>query len=366
MVSGHSLARITGQTIGLLLACNLIFWIAQPGLLDRLGRFSLYGSLFERRTRLPFGEDITADHNLTLNNVPAMMASHAISQPKPIDEFRVVVLGDSATWGWRLRPKETITAQLNQHGLTLGDGSQVVFYNLGYPVLSLTKDVLLLEQALAFEPDLILWIVTLESLAADQQVIHPLVVKNPRLLAAAGLKPLPVEEDVWWRETIIGRRRDLADLLRLQIVGGAWSATGIDQHIPPDFEPVKNDLSDDRGWHRLEQPADMTAEGIALPLLVETAGRTEIPIVVVNEPIFIASGANSDLRYNSLYPRWAYDRYRVLLADGLNKGEIPLIDMWDSVPAEQFTDSPVHLTPAGVHLFADRLVEHLAALNFNE
>ena len=29
-----------------------------------------------------------------------------------------------------------------------------------------------------------------------------------------------------------------------------------------------------------------------------------ISILIVNEPIYIASGQNSDIRYNDVYPRW--------------------------------------------------------------
>lgn len=31
----------------------------------------------------------------------------------------------------------------------------------------------------------------------------------------------------------------------------------------------------------------------------------DVPIVLVNEPIFVADGQNHDVRYNGLYPRWA-------------------------------------------------------------
>ena len=39
---------------------------------------------------------------VTTNNIPAMFASHIISQPKADDEFHVILIGDSATWGWLL------------------------------------------------------------------------------------------------------------------------------------------------------------------------------------------------------------------------------------------------------------------------
>jgi hypothetical protein len=50
-----------------------------------------------------------------------------------------------------------------------------------------------------------------------------------------------------------------------------------------------------------------------LAATLERAG--DVPVLLINEPMFISSGQNSDLRYNSFYPRWAYDQYRAMLAE---------------------------------------------------
>ncbi len=41
----------------------------------------------------------------------------------------------------------------------------------------------------------------------------------------------------------------------------------------------------------------------------------DVPVLIINEPMFISDGQNSDLRYNSFYPRWAYDQFHRLLND---------------------------------------------------
>ncbi|MCZ7670394.1 MAG: hypothetical protein M5U34_26160 [Chloroflexi bacterium] len=41
----------------------------------------------------------------------------------------------------------------------------------------------------------------------------------------------------------------------------------------------------------------------------------DVPVLLINEPMFISSGRNSDLRYNAFYPRWAYDQYREMLGE---------------------------------------------------
>ncbi len=70
-----------------------------------------------------------------------------------------------------------------------------------------------------------------------------------------------------------------------------------------------------------------------------------------------------DLRYNSFYPRWAYDQYRELLAGAAEAGGWEYLDLWDAIPANEFTDTPVHLTPEGSRLLAERLAESIRDLS---
>ena len=78
----------------------------------------------------------------------------------------------------------------------------------------------------------------------------------------------------------------------------------------------------------------------------------EVPTLLVNEPMLISRGANSEIRYNFFYPRWAYDEYRTLLAQRSAASGWSYFDFWDLVPADEFTNSAVHLTPQGEALLA--------------
>ena len=105
-----------------------------------------------------------------------MFAAHEVARAPARDEFRVLLIGDSAAWGILLRPEETLTGQINAAGLVAADGRRVHAYNLGYPTMSLTKDLLLLDYALPrYEPDLVVWLFTLESFDAQTQLDSPLV-----------------------------------------------------------------------------------------------------------------------------------------------------------------------------------------------
>jgi hypothetical protein len=366
--------RLLSKAAALFVAANLLFAALDP--LPALGRVSLYNWLVPGRTRLPYGEQPDLAYNLSLNSLEAMIAAHRLSTPKAADEFRVILLGDSSVWGVLLRPEEALDGALNALDLRR-DGRRLRFYNLGYPVQALTKDVLLLDAALDHAPDLIIWLVTLEAFAPSQQTASLLVRSQPERLRALmseyalwlGPAPAPLLAPSFLERTLVGQRRAVADWLRLQGYGLLWGATGLDQVYPPtyrprmaDFDPVdfNGDLT---RWHGFTPDQPFRTDGTAADSLatdnlragLARAARAGVPVLLVNEPIFISEGRNSDVRYNFFYPRWAYDRYRAWLRDFSAAQEQPLLDMWDAVPPSEFTDSPVHLTSAGSRLLAAAL-----------
>ena len=357
----RSISRIIVKAAGLLVALNVRFAAGRPG--ERLGKMSLYNRLLPSRARLPYGEVPQRDFNLTINNIPAMFASHEWDRPKKEDEFRVLLIGDSGTWGWYLRNDDTLAGQLNAMGLESAGGRRVVVYNLGYPVMSLTKDLVLLDEALArSQADLVLWPVTLQSFARGRQLEHPLLHENAeRVQAIINNNNLALDAAderfvtrTFLEESLIGRRRDLADLLRLQTWGFAWAATGRDQDIPEAIPLRKSDLEADESWLDIPEPRPLEANDLSMDVLaagIERAGST--PIIIINEPIFISEGQNSNIRYNSFYPRWAYDDYRALLEDAAATEGWAYLDFWDAIPAAEFTDTPVHLTADGTRLLAE-------------
>jgi hypothetical protein len=344
------LLRVVLKAEMLFALCNVTYALAYPALW--IGDLTLYGTVYPTRERFPYGENPSQAYSLTLNNRRAMLAAHALNQPKPDDEYRVLVAGDSSTWGWFLQADETYTANINAAGLQLEDGRRIVTYNIGYPVMSLTKDLILLHDAQAYQPDMVVWLVSAQSFPHDVQNASPVDLwwDSPYYPDTPPVVP-------FWERTIIGQRLSLAQWLRHQTWGAAWSATGIDQYIPDDFERTPNDLEDSLAWGVIyAEQVDLTTDNLAFDVLREGVGLfPSIPVIVVNEPIFIADGENSEVRYNSLYPRWAYDAYRGLLQAEADDAAWHYADWWDVMPPDAFSDSPVHLTPEGATQLADRL-----------
>lgn len=368
--SWRLIGRVFLKALLLFAALNLLFAAIRP--LDTLGQVSLYNLVFPGRARLPYGEVPQEDYNLTLQNLPAMMASHTAARPKASDEYRVLIIGDSATWGWFLENEYTLAGQINKLGLRSDHGRRVVAYNLGYPVMSLTKDLLWLDLALEkTDPDLVIWPVTLQSFARTRQLEHPLLHENAgRVRGLIDQYGLAIDTtDSRFRdrtlpgESLIGRRRDIADLLRLQAWGLAWAATGHDQAIPDAIPSRQTDLEADESWLDIAHPRVLTDADLAFDVLTAGIERVgDLPIVIINEPMYISDGNNSHIRYNSFYPRWAYDQYRALLPEAIISENVMYLDLWNTIPSGEFTDTPVHLTPKGTQLLAERLVEGLADL----
>jgi hypothetical protein len=355
------LGRVLLKAVLLFVVLNLVFAALYP--LPLLGQVSFYNLLYPGRQRFPFGENPAQSYNLSLYNLEAMFASLNVSAKQP-DEYRVLVVGDSSVWGTLLRPGETLAGQLNALNLSCG-GKKLKAYNLGYPTISVTKDLMVMQEAMRYQPDRVLWLTTLEGMLRKEQLRSPILANNPQraraLIAAYGLQLDPNDPAFiapnFWDKTIVGARRPLADLLRLQLYGALWGATGIDQVYDwnPRKDAAQRDFEADPSFHTMTGPA-LDKDALALDVIqagAKLAGSERL--LLVNEPILISSGKNSSIRYNFYYPRWAYDAYRGYLREQTQSSGIAYLDLWDRVPEAEFTNSAIHLTPAGEKLLAQAI-----------
>lgn len=334
-----------------------------------LGKLSFYNSIFPGRERLPYGE-VPESYSVSPSNVDAMFASHAIAGvEKTSDEYRVLLIGDSSVWGTLLRPEETLAGQLNANAIE-ACGKTVRAYNLGYPTLSLLKELMLLDYALQYQPDMVIWLTTLESFPKDRQLTSPLVANNAErareLIERYDLSANPNDPELVnlskWDQTFVGQRRAIADVLRLQLYGTLWASTGIDQVYPEDYVRAQIDLEPSDEFHGLTlADLDSFQDALAFDVLDAGMSATNVPTLLVNEPTLISNGANSDIRYNFFYPRWAYDAYRKILLERSAEHGWNYFDFWDLAPMQEFTNSGVHLTPKGEAMLTNKIAEAIQA-----
>jgi hypothetical protein len=360
------LRNVILKALVLFIALN-IMWAWAGGGSAPIGKISLYNRVFPGRLRLPFGEDASRSYNLSLSSFDAMLASHILTgSPKQPNEYRVILIGDSSIWGTLLKPEETLAGVLDGKSLRCGEKT-IRFYNLGFPTLALAKDYLMLQYALEQQPDALIWSVTLEAFPRQNQLTSPQVAGNRKLaeraFREAGLdyqfESYPTLLASIYENSLVGGRRDVVDVIRLQLYGVLWAATRIDQYYPEKFPAALVDFNDDvkyQGW----QPRTLTSDDLAFDILtagIQRAGN--IPVLLINEPMLISQGRNSHLRYNFYYPRWAYDQYREMLASQVKTNGWQYIDMWDAIPPQEFTNSAIHLSPAGVRQYAQLLETNL-------
>lgn len=358
MLTPRFLRNVIIKGLLLFIAFNLVWAAFNPS----LGKLSSYNIIFKGRERLPFGEDSTRSYNLSLYDLDAMFASLKLAgTPKAANEFRVFVIGDSSAWGTLLKPEETLAGMLDAAGLQTSSGKVVHVYNLGYPTLSLTKDLMILDYAMQYQPDLILWPMTLESFPRERQLQSPIVVNNTQRVASLIQKyelqlPIPDDKTTFWEKTLIGERRALADLMRLQFYGVMWSATGVDQTYPTDYEHAARDLEADESFHDW-QPPTLPADGLAFDVVqAGIQAARDVPVVLINEPMLVSTGKKSDIRYNFYYPRWAYDQYRQSFNVNCSENTWTCLDLWNAIPEERFTNSAIHLDPQGEEMLVHKII----------
>jgi hypothetical protein len=333
----------------------LIFEVAIFSLAPNLGLINVYAPLGLERQRFPISTLDPIEAPLDVDNLDAMVASHIISRPKAPDEYRVMVMGDSAIWGLNLTPNQTLPSQINELGLTCGN-KKVTTYNLSFPRSSSTKDLMILDKVMQFQPDLIIWLITWYTLMPKTRVDHVIVDQNPiefyKLGERFNFLPRGYQPPTLL-DKVFDQQRALFRVLRYQLYPPIQIATDVDQ-IPGPPEVLPAGLSSDTTFEGLKPPT-LRESQVSLDQVqdfYDLAGKT--PVILINEPMLILNGIpNSDLRYNSYYPRWVYDQYRQYLnATAAQKGW-DYLDLWNIFPPSFFTDTPLHLDPYGEQKLAE-------------
>jgi len=338
---------------------NVVYAAIQPP----VSRLSLYNVIFPGRIRFPF-DDGSSLYTVMIDDVGAMLASHEVARPKPEDEYRVLLIGDSSIWGEMLSPQESLSEQWNILNDQCKDKT-IKFYNLGYPHPSVIKDVIILEDSVQYDPDLIVWFTTLNSLiprrisafmeanrADALRMMEEYDLAFPEKDALAQMNPS------FYERTLMGQRSNLNRWFKLQMLGFVWSANSTDMELQDFTEAVVSNSPnvEDHILYRQMEPTTDLREMMVFEAFA--AGREivgPIPILIVNEPMFIASGENSDLRYNRGYPRWAYDQYREAMQTEAIRSQWNYLDLWNTIPPEYFLDTALHLSAEGERLLIEQV-----------
>ncbi len=345
MSNGINPWRVLGKGVALFLVLEAAFVFSGVN----LGKVNIYAPLGLQRERFPISTHAPADAALDVGSLDAMFTSHIVSRPKGANEFRVLVLGDSAVWGIGLTPDQTLPGQMDALNLACGN-KNVQIYNLSFPRSSATKDLMILDKAMSYQPDMIIWLITWYTLMPKTRIDHWLITQNPQeyyhLATRFDFLPADVQAPNAW-DQIYDQNRSAFHILRYQLYSLINLSTGLDQ-IPGPPEVLPTELSSDQTFEGLRPPT-LKISQVSLDQVQDfytLAGKT--PVILVNEPMLVMSGVpNSNIRYNDYYPRWVYDQYRQYVSEAAAQNHWNYLDLWNMFPANYFTDTPLHLIPEG-------------------
>jgi hypothetical protein len=281
------------------------------------------------------------------------------------------VLGDSATWGYKLNPDETFASLINTSQVSTCKGQTIHVYNLGYPSLSIFKDLIFLQRVMSYKPNLIIWNVTLNSLLETKEDMKDnVIIKNNVDLAqnlidryglAQGIGPL--KKQPLQNKSFLDRREEFARFIKYQLDGIRWQAIG-GELVDKTYDPLGMDVKASNNFDRYNLlPPTLDPNLLQFDVLnagVQMAGDTQL--ILINEPIQIVNGANSDIRYNKMYPRWVYDQYREIMTTKSAEYHWNYVDLWDIIPPTQFSDTTFHRTTKGEQIFS-RTIKELISKN---
>ena len=122
------------------------------------------------------------------------------------------------------------------------------------------------------------------------------------------------------------------------------------------------DVDSDVKYKGVTSTAELEDELMLIALQAGHELVNPVPVLLINEPVFIATGKNSDVRYNEIYPRWGYDYYRDRMAAEAQRNHWHYLDLWDAVPTEYFLDTGWHISPQGDRLLVQKITPVLQSI----
>lgn len=344
--------RITLKVLAILIVVNVLYIAVRP--YDAVAPYSIIGRVVPLRKRiiLPAREE-----QAQLGSVEMLLNAHEISQPKAPDEFRVVVLGDSGINGFGLTDDQTINAYLTSMGINV-QGRKIHAYNLAYVGPNATRDLLIADAALAYQPDLIIWFVTGKTF----NVVEPdrLIAYNQprmtRLTSQFQLSDLNAQlyghyQDTWWQRSLFAQRTNLYQWINFQSY-----ALRAGQFLGIDVNYMRDHLADQYSLIPGEPKVAAMPNANWLPLTA-LSQLSKTPVLIVNEPIFIVP--DSVNTYDDDYSRTVYDQYRAVFNAFCVDNHLWCLDLWNLLPQVDFADSPLHHTPEGNQIIAVQVAHEI-------
>jgi len=266
---------------------------------------------------------------LNVFDINSLLYSHAISSgAKPKNQYRIIFIGDSTVYFGK------IYSMLN--GYKCG-GKFLRAYNLGYPGVAATKDLMILQEAMKYSPNLIVWSVTFSIVEDNVAFLRAnpdrfLQLANTYNLSKASYNSFLKRKPVFNQSG--NMRLDTYLILYYSILR---PATGDQNYI------IQTALNDEAG--PTEQVVAPGREDHLLSILRAFKEMTEgIPVLLINEP-----------RPSVIVNLDQYKQFRKDILPLSGKERIDFLDLWNLVPDRDFIDH-VHRNDEGETLYGKAVI----------
>ena len=340
-------ARVVFKALIVVVAINFICLAAVFNPVAAITRFNLWGLVGHGRARLMYMTDV---QNGQLP-VEAMLATHELAYtPKAADEFRVVILGNSGPYGAGLFDDETLSSQMTHLDIRV-NGKHLVAYNLSFPSANVVSSSVILDAALAYQPDLVIWFVTANMFNNHQTYWDQLsvffLINRERLENIASRY-----EMTDWIASRMSPRPSWDAWIGIHDQGtfSVWLSSLFYPFVQPNIQHTTWRIAQDAVP---AEPNNFLSVDGAYPVFNDTWQFLEIGnqmaqsaganLLIVNQPTMVLDSPYGDVSYSKLYGRAFYDAYHEALAKYTKEQNLWYVDLWRLVSPDHYTDSELHL-----------------------
>jgi hypothetical protein len=295
--------------------------------------------------------------------------------PRQPNELRVFLYGDSAVFGHPLHSEDTVAYHLNEHFDRSGIPAHI--FNLGFAGAFQLKDALIMRASLAYQPDVIVYAVTLSEFDHFAPCWWPGIValfdaNRPLVLQFAAEHPAGLQEPLEiYRSLLSAPSLEHSPAQQLRQLGAFVRTAAREEALrirryalpnlpddPVETEGRQNHYDCAKTKKMIEQHYSNWQTWNILAYLREIRDATGIPVLVVNWPV---ANEPVDDCYNVRYTNAALREYNQWLAEQVRASGFSYVDLYDFLSPEDFVDS-LHVTAAGHRKLAERLAPILDSL----